>query len=222
MQAVMETIFESSYLIFTIIAGIYILIKSNKRKEFILFGIATVLLVIGDAFHLIPRMIGLVNNDLESYHVSLGIGKLITSITMTIFYVLFYFFIKIRNEIKIEKTLDIIYLSLALIRLVLLTFPQNEWTSTNPNYIFGIIRNIPFIIMGMIVINLCIMYQREDKYFKYSYIFIALSFMFYLMTVLLSPMFKIFGLMMLPKTICYVILVIFGIRAVKKKEEAID
>ncbi len=44
-----------------------------------------VVLGAGDSFHLIPRAIALCTTGLENYTVPLGIGKFITSITMTIF-----------------------------------------------------------------------------------------------------------------------------------------
>ena len=44
----------------------------------------------GDAFHLVPRAVALCTTGLETYMEALGIGKLITSVTMTAFYVLLY------------------------------------------------------------------------------------------------------------------------------------
>ncbi len=47
-----------------------------------------VVLGAGDSFHLIPpRAIALCTTGLENYTVPLGIGKFITSITMTIFFI---------------------------------------------------------------------------------------------------------------------------------------
>ena len=50
-----------------------------------------VVLGVGDSFHLIPRALALCTTGLESYTVYLGIGKLITSVTMTVFYILLYY-----------------------------------------------------------------------------------------------------------------------------------
>ena len=43
-----------------------------------------VVLGAGDSFHLVPRAIALCTTGLESYTVPLGMGKWITSITMTV------------------------------------------------------------------------------------------------------------------------------------------
>ena len=47
-----------------------------------------VLLGAGDSFHLIPRCIALWTSGLEANAAALGTGKFITSITMTIFYLI--------------------------------------------------------------------------------------------------------------------------------------
>ncbi len=63
--------------------------KGNLQYK--LFGIMAVTLGLGDAFHLVPRAIALCTTGLEDYTVALGIGKLITSVTMTVFYILLYY-----------------------------------------------------------------------------------------------------------------------------------
>lgn len=45
----------------------------------------------GDSFHLIPRAYALCPTGLSDYVFALGIGKFITSITMTVFYILLYY-----------------------------------------------------------------------------------------------------------------------------------
>ena len=80
-----ESTFDIAYLVFAIIFGIILIIK-RKDKIALLFGIMTLILGIGDAFHLIPRVISyFINDELILYK---GVGKLITSITMTVFYLL--------------------------------------------------------------------------------------------------------------------------------------
>lgn len=85
MQAIVETLFDTIYLITVITLGIIMIRKSNGRKQYRLFGIMAVVLGLGDSFHLVPRALALCTTGLENYTAALGIGKLITSITMTIF-----------------------------------------------------------------------------------------------------------------------------------------
>ena len=214
MQGIMEAIFETGYLLFAFFAGIFILIKGHKKLDFLLFGISTLLLSFGDSFHLIPRMIALNTTGVENYVVSLGIGKLITSITMTLFYVIMYYAFKIRYKKELNLKIDLPFLFLALIRIIFCIFPQNGWTSSNPSYLMAIMRNVPFVLMGIRFIYLSFIWCKDDKYLKPTWLIVTLSFVFYLLTVLIAPYISIMGLMMLPKTICYIILISLELKTV--------
>ena len=91
MQAIMETSFDVVYLISVITIGILMVAKAKGNKEYTLFGIMAITLGAGDAFHLVPRAVALCTTGLENFTVALGIGKFITSITMTVFYILLYY-----------------------------------------------------------------------------------------------------------------------------------
>ena len=54
---VMEAIFDAGYLIFALVAAILFFIFSQGNMLFILYGILTLTLCGGDAFHLVPRII---------------------------------------------------------------------------------------------------------------------------------------------------------------------
>ena len=88
MQAIFETTFDVIYLLTVITLGVFMICKSKGRKQYLLYGIMAVTLGAGDSFHLVPRAVALCTTGLESYTAALGIGKLITSMTMTAFYVL--------------------------------------------------------------------------------------------------------------------------------------
>ena len=103
MQAIMETLFDAVYLISVIAIGITMIVKSRGNKEYRLFGIMAVVLGAGDAFHLVPRALALCTTGLENFTVPLGMGKFITSITMTIFYIILYYVWRLRYQIKGKK-----------------------------------------------------------------------------------------------------------------------
>ena len=220
MRAYFESGFYVLYLVFIIGLGIYLLIKSKDKKEYLLFGLACFILGAGDSFHLVPRAIGLFNKTLDSpdqyLAMWLGIGKLVTSITMTIFYLLFYFFIYKRSVTKRNIYVDITVYVLVATRFILCAFPQNGWISNNSPLIWGICRNIPFVLLGILVIILCFKHLREFKYFKLLWIAIILSFGFYLPVVLFASMASWVGMLMLPKTICYMWIGVMGFLDYKK------
>ena len=215
----MEPAFEILYLLVGLCISIYILLKSKKQLPYILFGIMGLVLVFGDAFHLIPRIINALELGDENIDYYLGIGKLITSITMTIFYVILYWFFKLRYKEKTSLALDLGIYALAIIRIALCLLPFNEWTSKEAPYMWGIYRNIPFVIMGIIMVVLTFIWTRvnKDKSFMFAHIAIFFSFIFYIMTVTLTVIHTAFGMMMLPKTVCYVWLLVMGIVAVRKE-----
>lgn len=220
MQKIMEPIFEIGYLLFAMVAGIFFLISYYKRKDgkILLLALMTLLLGIGDAFHLIPRMVGLLSDGLENHTFSLGLGKLITSITMTVFYLLFYFFFVIKYDKKDTKVFTIILLALALIRVALLALPQNGWFEKDPSYLFAILRNIPFCLMGGLFVVLSCLWTKEDRFFKWTYLLVFFSFVFYMMTVLLASKHTWAGMMMLPKTVCYILIIVNALRYVRDQK----
>lgn len=218
MQAIMETIFESGYLLFALICGLYLIIKNDGKKYNILFGSAILLLGFGDGFHLVPRMYALNTIGLENNQYWLGIGKLITSITMTIFYLIMYITLCIKYNNKPAMWLNIVFGLLFITRIVLVAMPQNNWTGTSP-YSWIIIRNVPFVLMGAIFIYLSYIYCKNDKYLKWMWLLVILSFVFYLITSFGASFVSILGLMMLPKTICYIIIFILVLKEKKKEKE---
>ena len=207
MRAYMESGFYLIYLIFIIGLGLYIILKNKNSKALILFGIACIILGCGDAFHLVPRAVGLFSKTLDNPSATLamwlGIGKLITSITMTIFYLLLYFLIYKRFDIKRNKILDYVVYALVLVRIVLCILPQNEWLTNSSQLVWGIVRNIPFVILGVIMIVLSFMHLKDKKHYKLLWLAITLSFTFYLPVVIWAGSHSWVGMLMLPKTICY-------------------
>lgn len=216
MRALFESSFYVIYLVFIMGLGIYFIkqsLNSNKRY-YILFGLACLILGIGDAFHLVPRAVGLFNKTLDNPSVTLamwlGIGKLITSVTMTIFYVLVYLFIFKRMGIKRYIYLDIIVCVLFISRIVLLALPQNDWIHNSNDMLWGIYRNIPFVLLGILVIVLCFVYFNKIKCLRLLGYFIILSFLFYLPVVIFAGTYSWVGMLMLPKTICYLVVGVIG------------
>ena len=126
MQAIVETLFDAVYLISVITIGILMIRGSKEDRQFRLFGWMAVVLGAGDSFHLVPRVLALCTTGLENYTVPLGIGKWITSVTMTIFYVLLYYVWRQRYKIKGQGGLTVAIYGLADLRIALCMMPQNQ------------------------------------------------------------------------------------------------
>ena len=218
MQAIMETGFDIIYLATVITLGI-LMIKGNRgNRQYLLFGIMAVTLGLGDSFHLVPRAIALCTTGLQDYTVALGIGKWITSITMTNFYVILYYVWRLRYHTEGRNELTIVMYILAALRIALCMFPQNAWTSANAPLSWGIYRNIPFALMGLMVIILFYQSsrQKQDKAFYNMWLTIVLSFAFYIPVVLFADTIPMVGMLMIPKTCAYVWTVWLGYSDMKK------
>ena len=217
MQAIMEPIFHFAYLSTVIILGLIIIKKSKGKNYFKLFGAMAIILGFGDAFHLVPRVIALLTTGFEDHSISLGFGKFVTSITMTIFYLILYKIWKIRYNIKNSLKLDYTILGLAIIRIVLCFFPQNEWFIIDSSISWAIYRNIPFAIIGVIMIYLFYKNGKEknDKNAIKMSLAIFLSFGFYIPVVLWGQLHMLIGMLMIPKTLAYLWIVFIGYRELK-------
>ena len=219
MQAIFETAFDIVYLVLVITLGIRMIRGNAGRRQYLLFGIMAVTLGCGDAFHLIPRAVALCTTGLENYTAALGIGKLITSITMTIFYVLLYGVWRSRYEVTGRTGLTAAVWVLALVRIALCLMPQNAWTSAAAPLSWGIYRNIPFAILGGVIVVLFYRSARErqDRAFRHLWLTVVLSFACYIPVVLFADAVLAVGMLMIPKTCAYVWTVLIGFNAMKKE-----
>ena len=222
MQAIMETAFDAVYLISVITIGIMMITKGKGNKEYTLFGIMAVTLGAGDAFHLIPRAFALCTTGLENFTVALGVGKLITSMTMTVFYILLYYVWRMRYQVKDQKGLTVSVYLLSALRIILCLFPQNKWTSADAPLSWGILRNIPFALLGLLVIVLFYRSakQHHDSSFRWMWLTIVLSFGFYIPVVLWADTIPMIGMLMIPKTCAYVWTVLIGFLDMKRTTKA--
>ena len=194
--------FEMGFdLIYLISAGVMsvILLTVCSGEARVLAGIMAGVLVIGDAFHLVPRIKFIVTG--KENLVYLGVGKLVTSVTMTVFYLILWQIGLLVYQVSTPITY-ILYL-LAVIRIVLCFLPQNAWCTRYPPQKWAIIRNAPFFIMGVIVAILFFINRHTLPSFEYAYLAICASFLFYLPVVLWVNKNPKIGMLMLPKTCCY-------------------
>lgn len=222
MQAIMETLFDIVYLTTVISLGVVMLRKSGGIRETRLFGMMAVILGCGDAFHLIPRSYALWTNGMDANAAALGFGKFVTSITMTIFYVILYHIWREHFKVKDGKGLTYTIYALAAARIALCFFPQNDWLSADAPVSWGIYRNLPFAAIGLIIIVL--FYQRtrpiKTSSYRNMWLAITLSFGFYIPVVLFADAFPLVGTLMIPKTVAYVWIVWMGYTQMKKAVKA--
>ena len=200
-----ESIFDILYLSFAIISGCVILAKAQNRTQKRM-GLSSLILGAGDAFHLGPRVLNYYI-DID-FMAPLGIGKLITSFTMTVFYVLLYYiWLGYYRETEKKNVTAMVWI-LTVIRIVLCALPQNGWVQNSNDMMWGIIRNVPFVALGAVICVCYFLKRGVDARFKRMWIYILLSFLFYSPVAIGAGSLPVLGVLMLPKTVCYILIVL--------------
>ena len=213
MPDIMEAIFDAGYLIFDLIAGILFFVFSKGNPLFILYGVLTLTLCGGDAFHLVPRIIRAVHGSSEKIKRQLGIGLQVSSITMTVFYIILLYVWKLTfPELNAPATVEAMIWISAIIRIVVCFLPQNNWCTDDGNMKLSILRNAVFAVTGIGVIILYAISGNANGYHMTRMVAaIIISFGCYLPVTLFSKTKPKVGLLMIPKTCAYMWIFVTGL-----------
>ena len=200
---VFEAVFDAAYLAAALLLGVVLIAASHANPARLAAGVMAFVLAGGDAFHLLPRIRLIRTGNEEALRAALGRGKQITSITMTVFYVLLWHIgqLSFAPSGGAHGTL-LIYL-LAGARIALCLPAQNQWTQRYPAVRWSILRNIPFFLLGAAVAAFFFLYRSAVLGLGWMWLAILLSFAFYLPVVLWSNKKPKIGMLMLPKTCAY-------------------
>lgn len=204
---IIEIIFNIAYLVAIFSVGFYLLIFSVGYKR--IWGIMSLTLAIGDSFHLLPRIaLAFSSNNVKVLKLA-GYGKMVTSITMTIFYgILWYIGVIIYSFDSLACL--ILILALMLVRIILCLMPQNNWTKISP-YNWTIYRNIPFFLQGLMVMFLYLFNANKVLQFRFVWLAVLLSFLFYSPVIIWGHKNSKLGMLMIPKSLAYVWLVFMAL-----------
>lgn len=208
MPQIGEAVFCIVYLAFGFVAAILMITGAQGREVILTYGILTLVLAGGDSFHLVPRIINAFSKDFKTYEFWAGLGLLVSSITMTIFYLILYrvWELMYADVVKAPGIAVAMLIICAVVRIVICLFPQNNWFKKEGNRTFGIARNIPFAFVGLIMIALFVMVGKWDMS-----IAIFFSFTFYFPVVLWGKVNPKIGMLMMPKTIMYMWMIGMGL-----------
>ncbi len=173
---------------------------------------AFVLLALGDTGHVGFRVLAYSMDGLGST-ISLfgqevgmvGLGALSTAVTVTLFYALLLV-IWHRRYKKPYGWFGVLLFATAASRLIIMIFPQNQWNNTVPPQPWGLIRNLPLVILGLGVAYLMLRdsAKNQDKPFRWIGIMILVSYAFYVPVILFVQQVPAIGMFMIPKTLAYV------------------
>ena len=166
-------------------------------------------LVTGDTIHEIYLIWSYFENDIALY----GFGftaLMLTSIFMSGYYFFLLLFqrAEFKNSISPVGLLGLLFVF--LVRIIHGVLPENEYANpTVEGYTnIRILSNVAFCAFGLLILSILLWNARQratvkDIYFITSAILGFLSFLFYILHLLLYPVASIFGMFMLPKSIAY-------------------
>ncbi len=210
-----ESVFSIGYLAFVLIATILFFMAVDTAGTWAMTcGFMTLLLGVGDALHLVPRILinmsGATDDPRERRKRNgwLGIGNFASSITMTAFYILLFVAMRQRaypgTQISDgQMPVLVLLLVLALVRLILCLLPQNHWFDGEGSQLWGVVRNLPFAVMGLVTIAYLIVWYGEWL----MALLVFASFGCYLAVVFGAKQKPALGMLMIPKTVCYICLI---------------
>lgn len=199
----LEAAFDVLYLAAALVIGAALLLTAQGDGTRMLAGVMALVLGGGDAFHLVPRIKVIRTRQEDTLRPALGRGKQVTSVTMTVFYLLLW-------QIGVQQFAPAhsagwtfaVYL-LAAVRIALCFAPQNRWQERYPPLKWAVYRNIPFFLLGAVVAGQYFAHRSMAGGLGWMWLAILLSFACYLPVVLWSNRSPKVGMLMLPKTCAY-------------------
>ncbi|MDY7040231.1 MAG: hypothetical protein SVX38_05145 [Chloroflexota bacterium] len=219
---VFATAFNIVYLVviwlISVLMGVRYSKQPQERRRASRWLVAAVLsLALGDSFHLVARAYRTFTGVEAMIAPTLswvGFGLFATSFTITLFYLFTLLYCWQKYDLQwglFESALVVLF----VIRLCLLLFPQNDWDGSTSAW--KLYRNIPFTLAGLGVAWLLWRLSREPtrphrKLLAASAVVIVISFACYIGTLVLTGVNPIFGMLMLPKTVAYVLVAYWFLR----------
>ena len=221
-----ESVFCIGYLVFDLIAGI-VFLSNGSEQLFLLYGIMTLLLGFGDAFHLVPRVIKHIKGESDRVRWWMNFGLAVTSVTMTVFYIILLYIWRLQNVgisqgsrmitglVSNQRISSLVAVftgmiwSMALARIAICLMPQNGWFGDG-NRRLSLCRNIIFSIIGVSEIILFLI--MGGSYGITMAVCIFFSFLFYLPVTLYAKENPKIGMLMIPKTIMYIVMISLGLK----------
>lgn len=206
-----ELVFDVIYLavIWTIVFRMYGRLRTLPKNRLPLartLALAFALLGLGDTAHVGFRIVAHLTGGVEANPQLLGVGKLATAITVTIFYVLLVKAWKLRYNKRYGVLAYLLFIGTA-IRLSFMLLPGNEWAKDIAPFDFSMHRNIPLLIQGLGAAYLILSesIRSKDSAFTWIGLMILVSYAFYTPVILYARAVPTLGLLMIPKTMAYML-----------------
>ena len=195
-------------------------LTEETRRTGLLFAAAFFLLAFGDTGHVGFRVLAYGLGGLEENPVLVGAGALATAVTVTFFYMIVCEIWRSRFD-KNRGLVWWVLIVAGVVRLALMIPPQNRWGSVVPPHAWSLVRNIPLTIQGIgIALALLISGTRQkDSLSKKVAVMIFISYGCYIPVILFVQRVPMIGMLMIPKTVAYLVIAFFAYSLFRKRGE---
>jgi hypothetical protein len=196
-----EVIFDTAYLLAALFLGLWV-VRSGAGELRVWVGGMAFVLAAGDSFHLLPRIGTVLTGDALRFQTARGFGKLVTSVTMTVFYLLLWQ-VGTRLFSGVGGGWTLLAYALAALRIFLCLNPQNRWREAASPLRWALLRNLSFVLLGAETAVMFWIYRQSVAALAWMWLAIALSFAFYIPVVVGAQRYPRLGMLMLPKSCMY-------------------
>ncbi len=228
---------ETSFNIMYLIAVWWIVLLMWQRRSLVvdedkrtagLMMLAFFFLGLGDIGHVGFRLVAFALGGLETSVQLFGcklliapMGALATAITYTFFYICMLVILKARFK-KGYSFWALCGFALAAARFLIMACPENNWNSFELTYDWVIYRNVPLMLMQLIVAYLFMRdaLAKKDRLFLWIAVLILVSFACYVPVIFLLNEVPFIAMLMIPKTIAYIVIAVLALRSLFPKQEA--
>jgi len=205
------------------------LVVDEDKRTAGLMMLAFFFLGLGDIGHVGFRLIAFFLGGLETSVQMFGcelliapMGALATAITFTFFYIVMLMIWKERFK-KGYGFWALCGFALAVARFLIMACPENNWNSLEIAYDWAIYRNVPLMLMQLIVAYLFMRdaLAKKDRLFFWIAVLIFVSFTCYVPVIFLWQQIPLIPMLMIPKTIAYIVIAVLALRSLFRKQEGI-
>lgn len=162
----------------------------------------------GDLGHVGFRVLALLRGGLTENAALLGAGSFATAVTFTVFYLCMLDAWRVRFERRYQG-LALGLMAMAVLRFALLLPSANQWTRAVPPLDWSIYRNLPLFFLGLGVAFLLLRdAPRSERALRALGWLIVASYVFFTPVVFLAPLYPALGVLMVPKTVLYVVMAV--------------
>jgi len=214
-QTGFNTVYLTIVWIFLVVmATRYRHLDAARRRTAFWILIMVFALALGDSFHLLPRIYrpfaGIaVEETPATLSQWIGIGLFASSFTLSFFYLFLQVYCWRKFDLVWDDWMWFLLICFVL-RVGMLFFPQNNWAG-DPT-VWKFYRNIPFVAQGVGVTLLLLRYAggqsvAASRQLKTAACAIVISFVCYAATLIGTLWSPIWGSLMLPKTIAYLVVI---------------